>query len=109
MYKPSYSKRKRLVTRLLVVFALGWCVIVWAAVVWKTSSNSLVWVPAALAALSLIARRPWVTAISAIVVFGFAILTGFSIGMVYVPPAVALFVAATVAASESQSSSTHTP
>lgn len=77
--------------------------IVWVAIVWKMSANSLVWIPAALAALSLIARRPWVTALSAILVFGFAILTGFSIGMFYVPPAVALFVAATLAASENQS------
>src|SRR6185437_16076753 len=69
----------------------------------ETSSNSLVWIPAALTALSLVARHPWITAISAILVFGFAILTGFSIGMFYVPPAVMLFVAATLAARENPS------
>ncbi len=74
-----------------------------AIAVWKMTANPLVWIPAALAALSLIARRPWVMAISAILIFGFAILTGFSIGLFYVPPAVALFVAATLAASENQS------
>ena len=109
MYKSSHSKRKRLVTRTLSIFALSWCVIVAAVVVWKTSANSGAWMPAALATLPLIVPRPWVLAISAILIFGFAILTGFSIGMVYVPPAVALFVAATLAANENQISSTHTP
>jgi len=102
MYNLSQLQRKQ-VTCLLVVSALGWCVIVWVIFVWKTSSNLLVWIPAALAALSLVARHPWITAISAILVFGFAILTGFSIGMFYVPPAVMLFVAATLAASENPS------
>ena len=100
MHSVLQPQRKRLITRSLLVFASGWCVILGAIAVWKMSSNSLVWIPIALAALSLIARGPWVTAISVILVFGFAILTGFSIGLFYVPPAVALFVAATLAASE---------
>ena len=73
-----------------------------AVAVWKMSSNSLVWIPAVLAALPLIARRPWVLAGSALLIFGFAILTGFSIGVFYLPPAVALFVAAILAAGENQ-------
>jgi len=79
---------------LLIALAWTWCLVVWAVVAWKMAPHSLVWIPVILTAPPLVLRRLWTSLGSASALLIFAILAGFSIGVLYLPAVIFLLMAA---------------
>jgi hypothetical protein len=87
------SGRRRdtaLVVTAWIASALIW-VVSWT---WTRSTHPRTWIPVVVIGLALIARRPWLTGLCAIIVFVFGVLGLQTIGILYLPLAIWLFIVA---------------